>query len=529
MMELSLLIILLAIIGIVIAVPLLVLLRIYLQDSKQQEHSILRNFPVLGKARYIIEKVGPELRQYLFNNDNEGKPFHRREFEFVYKAGKYNDRMIGYGSERNFDDDGFYISNHMFPMQREEMKIDQKPEIKTKLYKIDNEKLISRKEHHEGASLKPFYLTDDDAIILGERTVRKPFKIKGLIGQSAMSFGSLGDHAITALSKGLGMAGGTWMNTGEGSISPYHLKGNVDVIMQISAGLFGVRTKDGEFSWEEFKKQSEKEQIKAFELKLAQGAKTRGGHVDASKVTEEIAEIRNLEPWTEINSPNRFHEFADARGLLTFLDKLRDVGGKPVGTKIVAGNEKHVEDYIKTMKETDIVPDFITVDGGNGGTGASFYELTESVGLPTFAALPLVDELLKKYGLRDRTHIIASGQLITPDKIALALALGADMINIARGFMLSVGCIMAEVCHTNNCPVGVATTDPKLQKALSIEEKKYRVCNYLLSLREGVVEMAAVSGIDSPRKFTREHIIFKDKFNAVVNMQGYSYSDGIRL
>ncbi|WP_420855413.1 FMN-binding glutamate synthase family protein [Virgibacillus indicus] len=528
-MELWLLIILLSIVLIAIVVPLLLFLRVYLHDEKQQEHSILHNYPLLGKARYIIEKAGPELRQYLFNNDNEGRPFHRREFEFVYKAGKYNDRMMGYGSERNFEEDGFYIANHMFPKQREEMKIDQKPEVKTKLYKIDNEKLFNRKEHHKDASNKPFYLTDDEAIILGKNTVRNPFKIKGLIGQSAMSFGSLGDHAITALSKGLGMAGGTWMNTGEGSISPYHLEGNVDIIMQISPGLYGVRTKNGEFSWEEFKKQSEKEQIKAFELKIAQGAKTRGGHVDASKVTEEIAEIRNLEPWTEINSPNRFHEFSDLHGLLTFLDKLRDAGGKPVGTKIVVGNEKHVEDYIKTMKETDIVPDFITVDGGNGGTGASFYELAESVGLPTFAALPLVDELLRKYKLRDRTHIVASGKLITPDKIALALALGADMINIARGFMLSVGCIMAEVCHTNNCPVGVATTDPKLQKALSIEEKKYRVCNYLLSLREGVVEMAAVAGIDSPTKFTRDHIVFKDRFNAVMNMQDYSYSDEIRL
>lgn len=522
-MTTGLLITLITVVVIVLVIPLIIFLRVYTFDQGQKQHSILRNYPVLGKVRYMLEKAGPELRQYLFNNNNESKPFNRREFEYVYKAAKYNSRMIGYGSERAFEEEGLYIVNNMFPRQREEMKIDQEPKIKTRLYQIDNEKLLSRKEHHEEDVIDPFYLPDDEAIILGKDTVKNPFKIKGLIGQSAMSFGSLGDHAITALSKGLGMAGGTWMNTGEGSLSPYHQKGNVDIIMQISPGLFGVRTTDGEFSWEEFKKKSDIDQVKAFEIKLAQGAKTRGGHVEGAKVTEEIAEIRKIEPWVTINSPNRFRELSNAKELLEFVDKLRDVGGKPVGTKIVAGNEQQVEDYVQAMKETGIVPDFITVDGGNGGTGASYYELAESVGLPTFAALPLVDDLLKKYELRDRTHIIASGQLITPDKIVMALALGADMINIARGFMLSVGCIMAQVCHTNNCPVGVATTNPELQKGLSIEEKKYRVCNYLVTIRQGVFEMAAVAGIDSPTKFTREHIVYKDQFNAVSKISDYSY------
>lgn len=523
-MTTGLLITIIAIIVVVIIIPLVIFLRVYAHDSKQQEHSILRNYPVLGKIRYLTEKVGPELRQYLFNNDNEGKPFNRREFEFVYKSAKYNNRMIGYGSERDFNEEGFYMVNNMFPAQREEMKIDQEPKIKTRLYKIDNEKLFARKEHHDEDILDPYYLTDDEAIVLGKDTVRNPFKIKGFIGQSAMSFGSLGDHAITALSKGLGMAGGTWMNTGEGSISPYHQKGDVDIIMQISSGLFGVRTTDGEMSWELFKQKSQIDQVKAFEIKLAQGAKQRGGHVDGSKVTEEIADIRNVEPWQTINSPNRFHEFNDAKGLLEFVDKMRDIGGKPVGTKIVAGDEDQVESYVKAMKELDIVPDFITIDGGNGGSGATYYELAESVGLPTYAALPLLDDLLNKYGLRGRTKIIASGQLVTPDKIAMALALGADMINIARGFMLSVGCIMAEVCHTNNCPVGVATTNPDLQKALSIEEKKYRVCNYLLTLREGVFEMAEVAGIDSPTKFTREHITYKDRLHKAYKVKNYLHT-----
>src|SRR5690625_5156781 len=263
-MTIDLLIVLIIIVSIAILIPLLVFLRIYIHDSKQKEHSILRNYPVLGKVRYIFEKIGPEFRQYLFNNNNESKPFNRREFEYVYKSAKYHNRMIGYfrefeyvyksakyhnrmigyGSERDFKESGFYIVNNMFPSQREEMKIDQHPKIKTRRYTIDNEKLLSRKEHHKEAVIAPFYLPDEEAIILGVNTVKQPFKVKGIIGQSAMSFGSLGDHAITALSKGLGMAGGTWMNTGEGSLSPYHLKGDVDVIMQISPGLFGVRTVD---------------------------------------------------------------------------------------------------------------------------------------------------------------------------------------------------------------------------------------------------------------------------------------------
>lgn len=517
-MSTALIVIIIAVL-LLILIPAYILIRLYFFDANQKQHSILRNYPILGKVRYITEKAGPELRQYLFNNDNEGKPFNRRQFEFVYKAAKYSNRMIGYGSQRNFDEEGYYIVNNMFPSQREEMKIKQEPKIKTKLYTIDNEKLFNRKEHREEEVLNPFYLTDKETVEIGKHTVKHPFRVNGFIGQSAMSFGSLGDHAITALSKGLAMAGETWMNTGEGSISPYHQKGDVNIILQISPGLFGVRTVDGEFSWDEFKARSNTEQIKAFELKLAQGAKQRGGHVEAQKVTEEIAKIRNVEPWETINSPNRFHGLDNAYDLLHFVEELREVGGKPVGTKIAVGDQQQIEEYVKAMAETGIVPDFLTVDGGNGGSGATFYELADSVGLPAFAALPLVDDMLKKYNIRDKTYIIASGQLVTPDKIAMALALGADLINIARGFMLSVGCIMAQVCHTNNCPSGVATTDPKLQQGLNIEEKKYRACNYLVTMRQGVFEMAAVAGIDSPRKFSREHLVYKDEFNRVSGMK----------
>ncbi len=515
---------LIVLIGFILVIPIVFFIFLYLKDDRQKQHSILRNFPVLGKVRYFTEKIGPELRQYLFLNDNEGKPFSRKEFEDVVKAGKYKERLIGFGSLRDFTAEGFYIRNTLFPKLREEMKVDNASKIKTKVYKLDGDNLFARKEHSEDRLINPVYLQDEDAVILGEHTCRQPFKLKGLIGQSGMSFGALGENAITALSKGLGLAGGTWMNTGEGGLSQYHLAGKPDIILQIGPDLFGVRKKNGEFSWEEFKKKSEMEEIKAFELKLAQGAKTRGGHVEGEKVTEEIAKIRLVEPGKTINSPNRFKEFDNVSSLFHFVEEMRNVSGKPIGIKIVVGDLDALENLVSSMKESGKGPDFITIDGGEGGTGATFQELADTVGLPIQSALPVVDEMLKEYGIRDRVKLIASGKLITPDKIAIALAMGADLVNIARGFMISVGCIMAQVCHTNNCPVGVATTNKKLQDGLSVEEKHYRVCNYLVSLREGLYNLAAAAGIDSPTKFERKHVVHKDELGRIFPLEEILHS-----
>lgn len=495
---------------ILLFIPLWIVLRLWLKDEKQAEHSVLRNYPVLGKMRYITEKMGPELRQYLFNNDNEGKPFSRKEMESTYLSSKYIDRMIGFGSERDFERPGYYIKNSMYPAHRGDMRVDNDSKILTKVYNIDKNNLFTRKEHRTEKNADPYYLLDEDAIVIGEDSCEKPFIVKGLVGQSAMSYGSLGEKAITALSTGLGLAGGTWMNTGEGGLSQHHLKGGVDIICQIGPGLFGVRTSDGDFSWEEFKRKSEIEEVKAFELKIGQGAKTRGGHVDGAKVTPEIASIRNVEPWESIDSPNRFYQFDNNPEMFQFIKDLRNIGEKPVGIKIVVGDVEEVEELISYMAESGEGPDFITIDGSEGGTGASYQELADTPGLPVKSALPIVDDLLKEYGVRDHVKIFASGKLLTPDKVAMALALGADLVNIARGMMFSVGCIQAQVCHTNNCPVGVATTNSELQKALIIEEKSFRTCNYVISLREGLFNMAASAGIETPTKFERKHIIYRD-------------------
>lgn len=514
-----------ALTGSMILAPLAYVAYLYQKDESQKQHAILRNFPLLGRVRYMTEAVGPELRQYLFSADNEGKPFSRLQFENVTQAAKYNQRLIGFGSNQNFNEEGYFIRNSLFPRLDTELRVDNTDKINTYKYIIDKEGLMSREEHREEVQIDPYYLRDDDAIVLGENRVREPFRIKGQIGQSGMSYGALGDHAISALSQGLALAGGTWMNTGEGGLSDYHLNGGADLIMQIGPGLFGVRTPAGEFSMEAFKEKAAISQVKAFEVKLAQGAKTRGGHLEGNKVTEEIARIRLIEPGKTVNSPNRFVEYDTFPKLFDFVDELREAGGKPVGIKIVVGDIDGLREMAQYMKErgSHSGPDFISIDGGEGGTGATYQELADSVGLPIMTALPIVDEVLREYGVRDQVKLIASGKLITPDKIAIALAMGADLVQIARGFMISVGCIMAEVCHTNTCPAGVATTDNELQDGLVVEEKLYRTTNYLASLRAGLYNIAAAAGVDSPTKLERKHILFKDsngRISSVDSMLG---------
>ncbi|MCE7784944.1 FMN-binding glutamate synthase family protein [Staphylococcus xylosus] len=488
------------------------------KDKRQKQHSVLRNYPLLARIRYFGEKIGPELRQYLFLPDTKGKPFSRNDFTNIVLAGKYNSRMTSFGTQRDYED-GFYIQNTMFPLQSSELHIDQSPMISSFIYQIDNERLFDRDEHRIKTEIDPYYLSDDNQIILGPE-LEQPFKLKRLVGQSGMSYGALGSHAITALSKGLGQAG-TWMNTGEGGLSKHHLSGDVDIIFQIGPGLFGVRDKQGNFDTDAFRHLSQHPRVKAFEIKLAQGAKTRGGHMQGNKVTEEIAEIRKVEPWKTINSPNRFDQIDNPVALLSWVHQLQQLGQKPVGFKIVISKVSEIEDLVRTMVDTQQYPNFITIDGGEGGTGATFQELEDGVGLPLFTALPILTSLLEKYDLRDRIKIFASGKLITPDKIAIALGLGADLINIARGMMISVGCIMSQQCHMNTCPVGVATTDPKREKGLIIDEKKYRVTNFVTSLHEGLFNIAAAVGVESPTQITKDHIIIKNKDGSIQSIQDY--------
>ncbi|NYF25883.1 FMN-binding glutamate synthase family protein [Sporosarcina sp. JAI121] len=493
-----------------VIIPITIAIFLYFYDKRQKQHAILRNFPILGRMRYVLEKTGPELRQYLFDDDNDGEPFNREEYLRMVMPGKYLNSVIGFGSKRDFEDAGYYIRNAMFTKQNEEMRVDNENLVDTMRYIVDEDNLFSRKEHREEIPALPWLLPEEDAIVIGPNC-EHPFLVRSMLGQSGMSYGALGENAITALSKGIGMAKGAWMNTGEGGLSQYHLAGEADIIAQIGSGLFGFRTEDGEFSFERLREKADIPQVKAFEIKLAQGAKMRGGHVEGSKVTEEIAAIRNVVPYVSINSPNRFNQFNDYPTLFEFIEQIRQHSGKPVGIKVVIGGKEDAEELASFMHETGKGPDFISLDGGEGGSGATYQDLADSVGLPLRSAIILLDDALQKYEVRDRVKIIASGKITTPDRAAIMLAMGADLVQIARGFMISVGCIMAHRCHTNDCPAGVATTDKHLQQGLVVEEKKYRVTNYILTMREGLFRIAAAAGLDSPTKLERHHVVYKDQ------------------
>lgn len=493
-----------------VVLPIIIAIFLYIYDKSQKQHAILRNFPILGRMRYVMEKTGPELRQYLFDNDNDGEPFNREEYLHMVMPGKYLNNVIGFGSKRDFEESGYYIRNAMFTKQNEEMRVDNSNLIDTMRYVVDEDNLFSRKEHREDIPTLPWLLPEEDAIVIGPNC-EHPFHVRSMLGQSAMSYGALGENAITALSKGIGMAQGAWMNTGEGGLSQHHLAGGADIIAQIGSGLFGFRTVDGEFSLERVREKADIPQVKAFEIKLAQGAKMRGGHVEGAKVTEEIAAIRNVAPYVSINSPNRFHQFDDYPTLFEFIEQIRQHSGKPVGIKVVIGGKQDAEELASFMSETGMGPDFISLDGGEGGSGATYQDLADSVGLPLRSAIILLDDALRKFEVRDRVKIIASGKITTPDRAAIVLAMGADLVQVARGFMISVGCIMAHRCHTNDCPAGVATTDKKLQQGLVVDEKKYRVTNYILTMREGLFRVAAAAGLDSPTKLERHHVVYKDE------------------
>ncbi|NRD77275.1 FMN-binding glutamate synthase family protein [Bacillus sp. BRMEA1] len=476
--------------------------------ARKPQHSIIRAHPYLGWVRYLLEKLGPELRQYWFDSDNDSSPFSRADFLGVVFSAKYRSDLLSFGSKRDFEKSGYYLANSLFPLLNEELRVGQQDKIHAMKYKIDHEGLLTRREHLEEDKTTRWLYVEEDVIVVGpDRDF--PWKLSGPFGASATSYGAVGEHYILSTGNGSRMAGGSWINTGEGGIAPEHLQSGADVVAQIGPGLFGFRDQDGNFSLEEFTLQAKEPHVKAFELKFGQGAKIRGGHLEGSKVTVKVAGIRKVPIGKTINSPNRFPFLHNATETLQFIKTLQDVGGKPVGIKIVVGSHTSLDELFTEMISLQIYPDFITVDGGEGGTGATFKSMADSMGLPLYPALITVVDKACQFGVRHKIRIFASGKLISADKIAIALGIGADAVNSARGFMIANGCIMAMQCHTGKCPAGVTTTDPKYQAALAPEEKKWRVMNYIINVRQGLFALAAACGIDTPRKFTRDHIVFK--------------------
>ncbi len=495
--------------------PPAVILLWWLSDRRQTQHAVLRAFPLLGRLRYLLEHIGPELRQYLFDGDHAGKPFSRADFLSVVFSSKYLKTLISFGSKRDFDQPGWYLRNALFPRLGSELALDQRASLTTQRYHIEHEGLLHRAEHIEQTVVAPWTLSEAYALRIGEG-LAQPWIVRGQIGVSGMSYGALGSHAIRAIAEGVAMAGGSWMNTGEGGLSEHHLAGGGDVIFQLGPGCFGARTPDGQFDFDALRRKAELPQLRGFELKLHQGAKIRGGHLEGSKVNEEIAAMRGVAAWKSVDSPNRFTFLDSVDALLDHVAKMRELTGKPVGVKVVMGGPGSADELAAAMARRGDGPDWLTVDGGEGGSGATYQEMADSVGLPIRSAIVVLDDALRSHGVRARVKLIASGKLFSADRAALALALGADLVNVARAFMIAVGCIQAQKCHTNQCPAGVATTDPKRMRALVVDEKKWRAMNFVVTMRAGLASLAAAVGIASPTQFERKHAVYRDALGRVV-------------
>ncbi len=444
---------------------------LYVIDVTQTRDAVRRNFPVLGRFRGLFTNLGEFFRQYFFAMDREEMPFNRAERDWVERAVQGHDNTIAFGSTKRLTQVGTAIFvNCPFPM------LDQ-----------------------ETAKTRPLRIGP---------YCRQPYDAPSFFNISAMSFGALSRPAVRALSRGAKMAG-CWMNTGEGGLSPFHLEGGCDIIFQIGTAKYGVRDENGALSDDKLREVAGHAQVKMIELKMSQGAKPgKGGILPALKVTPEIAAIRGIPPLQDSISPNRHPEINSTGELLDMVHHIRELTGKPVGFKIVVGAYGWLEELCEAIqgRGPESAPDFITVDGGDGGTGAAPMPLMDNVGLPLREALPMLSDILHRYNLRDRIRVIASGKMIIPSEVGWALAAGADFVNSARGFMFSLGCIQAMKCNRNTCPTGITTHSPHLQKGLDPTEKSVRVANYCKDLVHEVEVLAHSCGVSEPRGMRRFHV-----------------------
>lgn len=448
----------------VIWLPLL-LLGIY--DILQTHHTILRLYPVLGHIRYLFESIRPEIQQYFVEDDTNGKPISREFRSLVYQRAKGERDTIPFGTQFDVTRVGYEWTNHsLFPVET---------------------------------------MVEDPRVVFGEGRCRHPYNA-ALINISAMSYGALSQNAIRALNLGAKL-GNFAHNTGEGGLSPYHLVNGGDLIMQIGTGYFGYRTYDGQFDRHKFTQAAKYEQVKMIEIKLSQGAKPgHGGLLPGAKVTEEIAEIRGVEIGKDVVSPPMHSAFDSPTGLLKFIEELREISGKPVGFKLAVGRTEEFLALCKAMLVTKIVPDFITVDGGEGGTGAAPIEFSNSMGTPLKEALHIVHNGLVGCGLRDQIRIIASGKILSAFHLFRALAMGADTVNSARGMMFALGCVQSLHCNTDKCPTGIATQNPRRSKALDVPSKAQRVANYQSSVIHHFKQMLAAAGLKSTAEISASDI-----------------------
>ena len=452
----------------VVGVGVLWVICLYIIDVTQTKHAIRRNFPVVGRFRYMFEHLGEFFRQYFFALDREEMPFNRAERAWCYRASKGVDTTVAFGSTRDLRRVGTVIfANTPYPTLDEES------------------------EEIAAVTIGPYCST--------------PYTTDRFFHISAMSYGAISKPAVLALSRGA-KAAGCWMNTGEGGLSPYHLEGGADIVFQIGTAKYGVRNSQGKLCDDKLRAVAAHEQVRMFEIKMSQGAKPgKGGILPGVKVTAEIAGIRGIPAGEDSISPNRHPEVTDAAALLDMLNHVREVTGKPVGFKAVMGGFAWLRELFEEVGRRGIesAPDFITVDSGDGGTGAAPQPLIDNVGLPIRESLPMVVDELRAFGLRERVKVISSGKLINPEYGAAALCAGADFITSARGFMFALGCIQALQCNKNTCPTGITTHDRKLQRGLVPADKAERVSKYQRTMEKEICIIAHSCGAARPRLLNR--------------------------
>jgi glutamate synthase domain-containing protein 2 len=437
-------------------------------DSLQNKHAIRKNFPIIGNLRYILESISPEIQQYFVERRTDGAPINKNKRAVIYQRSKNLGATHPFGTEENIYSEGYeFITQSLYPSP---------------------------------------VLEEEPRVIIGGELCKQPYSAS-LYNISAMSFGSLSKNAVMALNKGAKL-GGFYQNTGEGGLSPYHLQGG-DLVWQIGTGYFGCRTPEGGFSAEKFKENAQRPEVKMIELKLSQGAKPgHGGVLPGVKNTEEIARIRGVIAGETILSPPGHSAFSGPIGLVKFIGELRELsGGKPVGFKLCIGRVEEFEDICKAMATTGVYPDFISIDGAEGGTGAAPLEFTNYVGMPLYIGLVIANKILIKHGLRQKIKLIASGKVFNGFGILKAIALGADLTQSARAMMLSIGCIHAQSCNTNTCPAGIATQNKRLMKGLNVNDKSVRAYNYHANTVHAFLELLSATGANLPSDLNSDMIM----------------------
>lgn len=439
-----------------------------LVDAFQEQRAVRRNFPLVGNLRYFFEAIRPEISQYFIETNTDGTPFNREQRSIVYQRAKGALQTVPFGTQHDLYAVGAQWINHSLYARHPE-----------------------EREHR---------------VRIGRPGTARPYDA-ALLNVSAMSFGSLSKNAIAALNRGAA-AGGFFHNTGEGGLSPHHLQGG-DLCWQVGTGYFGCRTPDGRFDPEAFAERAALPSVKLIELKLSQGAKPgHGGILPRAKITPEIAAIRGVDTSSDVVSPPAHTAFDGPRGLLEFLGRLRELsGGKPVGFKLCIGQPVEFLSIVRAMHETGQGPDFITIDGAEGGTGAAPLEFSNSVGWPLTEGLLFAHNALVGFDLRASVRLIAAGKIVTAFDMARRMALGADLCNSARAMMFALGCIQARRCHANTCPVGVATQDPGLVRGLVVADKAPRVASYQRDTVRAFLELLGAAGLDSPEDLRPHHIL----------------------